>query len=108
LHDFILKRLNILDFVIVPQSEKCQIDPDMMSKSQIQQFENDNYGFLEDEVSTEIHQQQQQQQQPQQQCNNSNTTNNRRMLASSRHLINVQRKSVQVSKDGRALLTFSK
>ncbi|KAG2190832.1 hypothetical protein INT46_004074 [Mucor plumbeus] len=91
----------------VPQSEKCQIDPDMMSKSQIQQFENDNYGFLEDEVSTEIHQQQQQQQ-PQQQCNNSNTTNNRRMLASSRHLINVQRKSVQVSKDGRALLTFSK
>lgn len=75
----------------------------MMSESQIQRYENDNYGFLEDGTLTEVQQQQQQQQ-----CNNSNPTNNKRMLASSRHLRNVQRKSVQVSRDGRALLTFSK
>lgn len=74
----------------------------MMSESQIQRYENDNYGFLEDDTLTEVQQQQQQQ------CNSSNTTNNKRMLASSRHLRNVQRKSVQVSRDGRALLTFSK
>ncbi|KAL9556351.1 hypothetical protein MBANPS3_001902 [Mucor bainieri] len=95
------------EFIIAPHTEKCQIDPSMMSKSQIQQYEQDHYGLpnqeegeeSEEDVLTEL-----QQDTDQQHHNNSS----KRMLASSRHLRNVQRKSVQVSRDGRALLTFSK
>lgn len=95
----------LVDIVIAPHPEKCQIDPEMMSKSQIQQYEHDNYGSSnqeaeEEETSTGLQQEHQ--------CGNSNASSTKRILASSRHLRNVQRKSVQVSRDGRALLTFSK
>ncbi|KAG1073830.1 hypothetical protein G6F42_025773 [Rhizopus arrhizus] len=97
----------LVDSVIAPHPEKCQIDPEMMSKSQIQQYEHDNYGSSnqeaeeeEEETSTGLQQEHQ--------CGNSNASSTKRILASSRHLRNVQRKSVQVSRDGRALLTFSK
>lgn len=95
---------------MAPHTEKCQIDPDMMSKSQIQQYEQAHYGSSnqdeeeeeEEEKNTLAELQQDQDQQHQ------HGNNTKRILASSRHLRNVQRKSVQVSRDGRALLTFSK
>ncbi|CEP10882.1 hypothetical protein [Parasitella parasitica] len=89
-----------------PHTEKCQIDPDMMSKSQIQRYETDNYALSDDDKLGEI--QQQNYNNNSSSSSSSNYSSSKRMLASSRHLRNVQRKSVQVSKDGRALLTFGK
>ncbi|GAN03738.1 hypothetical protein MAM1_0047d03193 [Mucor ambiguus] len=94
------------EFVMAPHTEKCQIDPDMMSKSQIQQYEQDHYGPSNQEEEEEENTLAELQQDPDQHHQHGNST--KRMLASSRHLRNVQRKSVQVSRDGRALLTFSK
>ncbi|KAL0144900.1 hypothetical protein V8B55DRAFT_1456858 [Mucor lusitanicus] len=90
------------ELVMAPHTEKCQIDPDMMSKRQIQQYEQDHYGSSHQEEEEE----EEEDGALTDQQHHGNST--KRMLASSRHLRNVQRKSVQVSRDGRALLTFSK
>lgn len=91
-----------IELVMAPHTEKCQIDPDMMSKRQIQQYEQDHYGSSHQEEEEE----EEEDGALTDQQHHGNST--KRMLASSRHLRNVQRKSVQVSRDGRALLTFSK
>ncbi|KAF1806446.1 hypothetical protein FB192DRAFT_1007430 [Mucor lusitanicus] len=94
--------IKMKELVMAPHTEKCQIDPDMMSKRQIQQYEQDHYGSSHQEEEEE----EEEDGALTDQQHHGNST--KRMLASSRHLRNVQRKSVQVSRDGRALLTFSK
>ena len=80
---------------MVAPPEKCEIHASMLAGENY-------YNTEEDEQLDDFKEETRVRKYPSQTENQTN----KRMLASSRHLRNVQRKSTQVSRDGRSLLTL--